>query len=409
VTALRKFALLFSLIWLAGSGIVGWQVARETQQVGLGLLVAALVGSAGLFATTTVLLLRQMATVATQRERLQELTQEWQAAQHSLQQLLRQRDQLGLLVRLMQRFVSAAHQKEILTVLLSELGLFFRAETVEGILFDDPVLHGIWHWREGQVSVREGQKEVLSPNCPWADPNGFRPQSSQEVVIPVLSDGKMMAAFRLVRSAPFDPDDRQFLEVIAAQVSLALSRIKFIATLQTLSVTDALTGVPNRRYWDLRLAEEIARAQRYRYPLAVLMVDIDHFKRVNDTYGHQVGDVALQQVASRLRSNLRRTDVLARYGGEEFGVLAPQTSLEAAKVLAERLRHAIASEPIWVNSDLSIPLTISVGVAVFPEHGQNESDLVAAADAALYRAKEEGRNCVRVAESLRVERRRTKC
>jgi len=398
VTALRKFALLFSLIWLAGSGIVGWQVARETQQVGLGLLVAALVGSAGLFATTTVLLLRQMATVETQRERLQELTQEWQAAQHSLQQLLRQRDQLGLLVRLMQRFVSAAHQKEILTVLLSELGLFFRAETVEGILFDDPVLHGIWHWREGQVSVREGQKEVLSPNCPWADPNGFRPQSSQEVVIPVLSDGKMMAAFRLVRSAPFDPDDRQFLEVIAAQVSLALSRIKFIATLQTLSVTDALTGVPNRRYWDLRLAEEIARAQRYRYPLAVLMVDIDHFKRVNDTYGHQVGDVALQQVASRLRSNLRRTDVLARYGGEEFGVLAPQTSLEAAKVLAERLRHAIASEPIWVNSDLSIPLTISVGVAVFPEHGQNESDLVAAADAALYRAKEEGRNCVRVAE-----------
>ena len=398
MTALRKFALLFSLIWLAGSGIVGWQVARETQQVGLGLLVAALVGSAGLFATTTVLLLRQMATVATQREHLQELTQEWQAAQHSLQQLLRQRDQLGLLVRLMQRFVSAAHQKEILTVLLSELGLFFRAETVEGILFDDPVLHGIWHWREGQVSVREGQKEVLSPNCPWADPNGFRPQSSQEVVIPVLSDGKMMAAFRLVRSAPFDPDDRQFLEVIAAQVSLALSRIKFIATLQTLSVTDALTGVPNRRYWDLRLAEEIARAQRYRYPLAVLMVDIDHFKRVNDTYGHQVGDVALQQVASRLRSNLRRTDVLARYGGEEFGVLAPQTSLEAAKVLAERLRHAIASEPIWVNSDLSIPLTISVGVAVFPEHGQNESDLVAAADAALYRAKEEGRNCVRVAE-----------
>ena len=398
MTALRKFALLCSLIWLAGSGIVGWQVARETQQVGLGLLVAVLVGLAGLFATTTVLLLRQMATVATQRERLQELTQEWQAAQHSLQQLLRQRDQLGLLVRLMQRFVSAAHQKEILTVLLSELGLFFRAEMVEGILFDDPVLHGLWHWREGQVSVQEEQREVISPNYPWADPDGFRPQSSQEVVIPVLSDGKMMAAFRLVRSAPFDPDDRQFLEVIAAQVSLALSRIKFIATLQTLSVTDALTGVPNRRYWDLRLAEEIARAQRYRYPLAVLMVDIDHFKRVNDTYGHQVGDVALQQVASRLRSNLRRTDVLARYGGEEFGVLAPQTSLEAAKVLAERLRHAIASEPVQVNSDLSISLTISVGVAVFPEHGQNESDLVAAADAALYRAKEEGRNCVRVAE-----------
>jgi diguanylate cyclase (GGDEF)-like protein len=204
---------------------------------------------------------------------------------------------------------------------------------------------------------------------------------------------------RLVRSIPFEPDDRQFLEVIAAQVSLALGRIKFIATLQTLSVTDALTGIANRRHWDWRLAEEIARAQRYRYPVAVLMVDIDHFKRVNDTHGHQVGDEVLRQVAERLRSTLRRTDFLARYGGEEFGIIAPQTALEAAKVLAERLRRAIAREPIQVNNELSIPLTISVGVAVFPDHAQNESDLVAAADAALYRAKQDGRNCVRVAEA----------
>jgi diguanylate cyclase (GGDEF)-like protein len=160
-----------------------------------------------------------------------------------------------------------------------------------------------------------------------------------------------------------------------------------------------LTGIANRRHWDWRLAEEIARAQRYRYPVAVLMVDIDHFKRVNDTHGHQVGDEVLRQVAERLRSTLRRTDFLARYGGEEFGIIAPQTALEAAKVLAERLRRAIAREPIQVNNELSIPLTISVGVAVFPEHGQNESDLVAAADAALYRAKQDGRNCVRVAEA----------
>jgi diguanylate cyclase (GGDEF)-like protein len=340
-----------------------------------------------------------MAMAASQRERLQELTQEWQATQHSLQQLLRQRDQLGLLVRLMQRFVSAAHQREILTVLLSELGLFFRAETAEGILFNEPILYGLWHWREGRVSVREGQTEAIRQNCPWADPNGFRNASPQEAVVPVLSDGQVMAVLRLVRSIPFEPDDRQFLEVIAAQVSLALGRIKFIATLQTLSVTDALTGIANRRHWDWRLAEEIARAQRYRYPVAVLMVDIDHFKRVNDTHGHQVGDEVLRQVAERLRSTLRRTDFLARYGGEEFGIIAPQTALEAAKVLAERLRRAIAREPIQVNNELSIPLTISVGVAVFPDHAQNESDLVAAADAALYRAKQDGRNCVRVAEA----------
>lgn len=399
MTTLRKFALLFSLFWLLGSAVVGWQVALETRQGWLGILVAALIGSAGLFATTVILLLRQMAMAASQRERLQELTQEWQATQHSLQQLLRQRDQLGLLVRLMQRFVSAAHQREILTVLLSELGLFFRAETAEGILFNEPILYGLWHWREGRVSVREGQTEEIRQNCPWADPDGFRNASPQEAVVPVLSDGQVMAVLRLVRSIPFEPDDRQFLEVIAAQVALALGRIKFIATLQTLSVTDALTGIANRRHWDGRLAEEIARAQRYRYPVAVLMVDIDHFKRVNDTHGHQVGDEVLRQVAERLRSTLRRTDFLARYGGEEFGIIAPQTALEAAKVLAERLRRAIAREPIQVNNELSIPLTISVGVAVFPDHAQNESDLVAAADAALYRAKQDGRNCVRVAEA----------
>lgn len=391
MTALRKFAILFSLVWLCGSAAVGWQVARDSREGWLGLLVAALIAAAGLFAMTAILLLRQITATAEQQERLQ-------TAQQSLQELLRQRDQLGLLVRLMQRLVSITHQKEMLTVLLSELGLFFNAETVEGVVFNGGVLYGTWQRHEGKVSLQVWETLPVRPLRAWMDLTHPPALSSNEVVFPVRSEGTVMAILHLVRSAPFTAEDRQFLEVLAAQVALALGHLRFITALETLSITDPLTGIANRRHWDWRLSEEIARAQRYRYPLAVLMVDIDHFKRVNDIYGHQVGDIALQQVVQRLRSNLRRSDFLARYGGEEFGVLAPQTSLEAATVLAERLRHAIANEPITVNNDLAIPLTISIGVAVFPEHGQNDSDLVAAADAALYRAKEEGRNCVRVAE-----------
>ncbi len=190
------------------------------------------------------------------------------------------------------------------------------------------------------------------------------------------------------------------MEAIADQAALAFERAKLIAFLEELSVTDALTGIANRRQLEWRLTEEIERARRYQYPLTTLMVDIDHFKQVNDTYGHQVGDAVLQKVVQRMRQSLRRTDFLARYGGEEFLVLAPQTPMERALTLAERLCHAIASKPIAVNENLLIPITVSVGVAVFPQHAQNERELINTVDIALYRAKQEGRNCVRMFEAI---------
>jgi diguanylate cyclase (GGDEF)-like protein len=121
---------------------------------------------------------------------------------------------------------------------------------------------------------------------------------------------------------------------------------------------------------------------------------LDHFKQVNDNYGHQIGDIVLQQVAQRLRRILRRTDFLARYGGEEFIVLAPQTPADRALILAERLRQVIAESPIPVADNFQIHITISIGVAVFPNHAQNESELIGAADSALYKAKQMGRNRV---------------
>jgi diguanylate cyclase (GGDEF)-like protein len=167
------------------------------------------------------------------------------------------------------------------------------------------------------------------------------------------------------------------------------------------AMQDALTGLYNRRHFDDRLAAELAAAQRHGRALSLLMIDVDHFKRVNDEHGHLAGDETLKMVASVLRGAVRREDVLARFGGEEFVVVARETALEGARSLAERIRLAIdRSRCSWrgreVGVTVSIGVTVSLGVA---QHvpGQSERDLLEAADRALYLAKERGRNRVELA------------
>jgi two-component system cell cycle response regulator len=167
-----------------------------------------------------------------------------------------------------------------------------------------------------------------------------------------------------------------------------------------MSVRDGLTGVFNRRYFDERLTSEFAFAARHGSALCVLMVDIDHFKRVNDRYGHQAGDMVLRRVAAELRSGIRTEDVIARYGGEEFAILARGIDPEGARLFGERVRM-MAERAHIVCEDMHVPVTISVGLA--HNHAgptaQKAERLVAEADAALYGAKQAGRNRVVVASS----------
>lgn len=173
------------------------------------------------------------------------------------------------------------------------------------------------------------------------------------------------------------------------------------ATLARLSTTDPVTGLRNRRYAAEFLSLEVLRAVRYHTPLAVLLLDLDHFKRVNDTHGHRVGDSVLQVVADTLRATLRATDVAGRYGGEEFLVVLPQTDLAGAAVLAERVRAAIEEIAIDVGGVAPLSVTVSIGVAALDERAGGAEQLVERADAALYAAKDAGRN--RVADALPVE------
>jgi len=163
--------------------------------------------------------------------------------------------------------------------------------------------------------------------------------------------------------------------------------------LQEQAIRDSLTGCFNRRYLDETLERELWRARREGYPLALVILDLDHFKQINDTYGHQAGDEALRELARSLQADIRHEDVLCRYGGEEFVILMPRMPLAVAAERAERWRTTIAEIRVRFGN-FTLAFTTSLGVAAYPEHGKMPDELTQAADLALYIAKHEGRNRV---------------
>ena len=165
------------------------------------------------------------------------------------------------------------------------------------------------------------------------------------------------------------------------------------AGLEQLAMTDYLTNLYNRRYFMQRGTEEFKRARRNNQPLSLLMMDIDHFKKVNDTYGHEAGDMALQQVAAVLKSSVREIDILGRMGGEEFAVLLPSTSLHEAAILAGRVQQTIADTSVEIPG-ASLTITISIGVAVITDEMSGIDDLLRNADVSMYLAKQHGGNRV---------------
>ncbi len=176
--------------------------------------------------------------------------------------------------------------------------------------------------------------------------------------------------------------------LIVANLRGQLSRLLTASALE--ARTDGLTGLPNRRSWEEGLVRELDRQARRRTPLCVLMIDLDHFKRLNDTYGHATGDMALTRVAALLRGHARMSDVLARVGGEEFALLLPDCGSTDARLRAQEIRIAIErASAAWPT-----PVTVSIGVAALPLHASTGSDLMQAADVALYEAKRSGRNTV---------------
>jgi diguanylate cyclase (GGDEF)-like protein len=192
-------------------------------------------------------------------------------------------------------------------------------------------------------------------------------------------------------SGAFTSSDSDLVASTAEQISLALERYRFLAVVQRQASTDDLTGLYNHRFLVDSLGQQVALAERLGAPLAILMVDIDHFKQLNDTHGHQAGDLALATFARTLVTNVRRADLAARYGGEEFVVVMPNTSAGEAFMVAEKIRIAVAATDIGLPGHDPVRLTVSIGVAVYPENARTATELFSLADEALYRAKRTGR------------------
>ncbi len=232
------------------------------------------------------------------------------------------------------------------------------------------------------------------------DPDFLRAsyEVESEICVPLLKEGSVLGVIN-VEAAPGHPlsdNDKDLITALAGTVAIAVDNARLHAEVKSLALTDALTNLLNRRAFDETFATEIARAERYEYQLALIIIDLDNFKAYNDRWGHPAGDKRLIEVAKLLDSNIRRPDVAARYGGEEFAIILPYTSRTGAVTMAERLRKAAEAQAVdIIASDGFIPgYTISLGVATLPENGKTASDLLIAADNAELAAKRLGKNRV---------------
>lgn len=219
--------------------------------------------------------------------------------------------------------------------------------------------------------------------------------------LPVKARGDTLGVLHLRHSDPRGMSEakRHLAQTIASHLALVLANLRLQESLRYQSLRDALTGLYNRRYLEGALEREVKRARRLGQTIGVLMVDIDHYKLFNDTYGHSAGDTVLRAVGDLLRGQSRGEDIVCRYGGEEFGLVLPGASLETSRRRAENIRFAIKELQVQHGDVLVGQITCSIGVAAFPEHGASLGETIEAADRALYRAKHEGRDRVVIEHS----------
>lgn len=273
--------------------------------------------------------------------------------------------------------------------------------------------------RAATWSAEQAAEAVLAPDDCWALRLG-RPHFVQRegtvrcrhagvagpayACIPVQGQGQVLGLLHLAldigsRTARSATETERRLRALADSVGPALANLKLRDALRQLAMRDSLTGLYNRRYMEDSLQRELHRAERTGKPVALIMIDIDHFKRFNDTFGHDAGDFVLSAMARAIIANIRPSDIACRYGGEELALVLAETDLECARERAEKLRLAIRETNLTHRAQSLPGPTASFGVAAYPMQGGNVADLIKAADLALYRAKQEGRDRVCAAEA----------
>jgi diguanylate cyclase (GGDEF)-like protein len=257
-----------------------------------------------------------------------------------------------------------------------------------------------WALRRGRIHVVDGPSSPLQ--CLHVD----KTSSASYICVPMAAQGETLGVLYLERSHRSADATLEIPELgrqaIAAgeRISLALANLKLREVLRSQSIRDPLTGLFNRRYMEESLEREIRRAIRNKELVSLLMIDIDHFKKFNDTFGHQAGDTLLRELGAFLNQRTRGQDVACRFGGEEFALILTGASIEAACKRADLLCEEVRQISVLYTGRVLGKITLSIGVSAFPEHGESTEELLRNADQALYRAKNEGRDRVIVAHGL---------
>jgi len=250
--------------------------------------------------------------------------------------------------------------------------------------------------RSGRVRWRKpGQSEVNCSHFTTTPPNYYvcLPLAAQGDTLGIVYVECASAGVAAMVEAQSDP-----LHEMIEMASMAIAGLNLRSRLEHQSIRDGLTGLFNRHFLEIALDRELRRVVRKQKPVAMLMVDVDHFKKFNDTFGHEAGDHVLRQVAETLQRAVRSEDIVCRYGGEEFVLILPEMSLECAIEKAELLRHLVSEISLRFRSEELHEINVSVGVAIYPQHAESAEQLLRAADRALYEAKHQGRNRIIVAD-----------
>ncbi len=312
------------------------------------------------------------------------------------------------------RLIAANHPlQEVVHRLADELNQLLSADRCSVLILDEENHQLAFHdssalsqWERENIRFRLGEgvagwvaqnREPVLIEDVTKDPrfkqhDGQIRQMVSMICVPLEMHRRLIGVLTLTTGRPdhvFVKEELELVVLIAAHISLALESHR----LYELSVLDGLTNIYNRRYLDQRLSQELADSRRHEKPLSVALLDLDSFKKLNDTYGHQAGDLVLCELTGLISKELRQHDVLARYGGEEFALILAGTSGSDGLLLAERLRALVANRDFFYKNQ-RLPVTISLGLATYPEDGEDKMELLRTADKALYRAKELGRNRV---------------
>ncbi len=258
----------------------------------------------------------------------------------------------------------------------------------------DALCHAVvnYVWRSHEPVILSNASE----DGPFSNDPYIREKRCKSILcMPILNKKRLSGILYMENNlAPnaFTEERLHILGVIVSQAAISLDN----ARLFDQATTDGLTRLFVHRYFQFLLGQEIERSRRHSRPCSLIMMDIDNFKHFNDTYGHQLGDEVLKKVAAKLKKNIRATDIAARYGGEEFVAVLPETAIDQALVVAEKIRSIVENLALAHNGK-TLRVTISLGVAVFPDEAANKDELIRLADNALYSAKRAGKNCVRTA------------